>query len=68
MSAPDRRSALTIMLTIPDGMTCSDCVHYEPKCSWLLGFRPDSMFCDWTPIQFAARVKRAEETEEKRGK
>lgn len=41
---------------LPEGKTCSDCVHSE-RCSWLIGIKGTETQCDWLPSRFFERKK-----------
>jgi hypothetical protein len=36
------------------GLTCADCAHWEPICSWLLAAARsgNETRCDWAPSRF----------------
>lgn len=39
-------------MELPKGKTCSDCMHFEKTCSWLISCSPNERSCDWLPIRF----------------
>lgn len=43
---------------LPPGRTCGDCIHLRPRCSWLVGARPEWTRCDWSPARFVAHEER----------
>lgn len=38
---------------LPDGKTCSDCVHLD-RCVAMFGGDPNGTACDWSPSRFTA--------------
>lgn len=43
---------------LPPGKTCHDCVHFKPKCSWLIQAKPSNTVCDWSPSRLIPKVMR----------
>ena len=41
----------TTCMTLPEGETCSDCVHFC-RCSWLISCDATRTRCDWYPRRF----------------
>lgn len=39
-------------MELPKGKTCSDCIHFERTCKWLISCKPDRITCDWNPSRF----------------
>ena len=37
---------------LPEGRTCRDCLHFKPKCEWLLSREGHETECDWEPSRF----------------
>lgn len=44
-------------MDLPDGKTCSDCMHFKRTCEWLISCEPTRTRCDWYPIRFAAKER-----------
>lgn len=43
-------------MDLPAGLTCRDCAHFGPKCSWLISsLTGDETRCDWSPSRFKPR-------------
>ena len=40
-------------MQLPKDKTCSDCIHFERTCKWLISCRPDEISCDWNPSRFS---------------
>ncbi|ADU71515.1 hypothetical protein [Pantoea sp. At-9b] len=38
-------------MNLPEGKTCSDCVHYR-RCTMMFGHTPADEVCDWAPSRF----------------
>lgn len=48
---PLRRRPYDRHMNLPDGKTCSDCVHCHRCCS-IYGHIPEDEVCDWAPSRF----------------
>jgi hypothetical protein len=46
-----------LKMDLPAGKTCSDCVHFQRTCIWLIGCKPTNTRCDWNPSRYTKKVQ-----------
>jgi hypothetical protein len=45
---------MTSSMMLPQGKSCSDCIHFN-RCAWLIACNPNNTICDWSPSKFTQR-------------
>ena len=57
VTCPDGRKTKYSSMALPEGATCSDCIHIR-FCLGFLGDVAKNTSCDWFPIRFVPRFCR----------
>lgn len=55
----DRSCIPATCMTLPDGQTCSDCVHCG-RCTAMFGAKPTNTWCDFFPRRFVQTAMSAQ--------